>query len=897
MKKLLNSLLLVSVPVTFATQLIGCNYTNKQNEFLSGFKNFDWKNSKDGEGYEVDSYSSDFELDASNENIKDLGNIKPDNYNSFLDYGTFNTGFKWSKDIEKQVSTGIPLNKGFMPNGNMAYDFGIDTPAQAYRRLNSILTFDPSVDMDAKYNKSYQPIRKRDYPGVKYLESQDERIKFNLLSYNTKGASTFNNSIVGSKNPFEITQLNWQYNTNFVGWSGSWYEGPIIPPAADNIESAHKSGAKIFGNIFLDGFHGLTKEMLTDFLKKDENGTFLIVDKLIQIATYMGFDGWYLNNEANGNDPSGTVINNNDLFEIVSDFNKKTLLSKDEATKNLEIIYYKNNANLYYDQDTKKYHDQDMARMATSAYSDGNKTKITEMQVNFGVGAGTWDQFLKDYPNYTSSNVYTIIDAGYNSFIHGTFDYRFLAYANAKGDFDKDHYSSFSGFFDGGSGKFGEAVDNILGKDADYSNPRTSLFKNQVNALFNDIIYSGTNLFVSTKDKGFADYSKIRKNLKDFPSETIVIDPRIHWDKKDYKKNPDLLKYIYNYNTKSEDVLGSGNGYNTTSLGIGNLIREKTVFVDENIDNSYLTTNFSTGSGIKFVEDQKTIFNNYPWLNRRLTDVLPTYKWRIFDVNDSDTPLKINEFSGGYDYDDVYNKGNSIVIGNGFDQEGRIIPATNWDLSKTYGWDIMGTNIKKGDKKLSFVYKDGLSENLSSDVKFRLTFGDKNQKLNNVVEKEPSSVKELADGWKEITLDLSNANLAINEGNVLSMVGLNIKPKYKEFKFNVGELKIVSNNYVDNFDVTKFSITNPKAEYVIYRKYDDQIKNSIRFNWEVSDIDSVDYFEIYLYKNNKWYRAGETTQDMYYLKNLDDGNIQIGVRPVFKSNGKKGEIYKFNVNL
>jgi len=65
-----------------------------------------------------------------------------------------------------------------------------------------------------------------------------------------------------------------------------------VPPPADEINAAHINGAKIYGIIFLYGYYNsLTKSMLRDFLEKDENGNFAIVNILINMAKYMGFDG------------------------------------------------------------------------------------------------------------------------------------------------------------------------------------------------------------------------------------------------------------------------------------------------------------------------------------------------------------------------------------------------------------------------------------------------------------------------------------------------------------------------------------------------------------------------------------------------------------------------------
>lgn len=142
---------LISAP---ASLVFACNIGSLDgSDYLNGLPNFDWTNSDNGDGINFDNTNSQNIINNIG-NINDLANVKPSNIGHYLNYSKFNTGFQWTQNIKKQAVTGIPLNKGFMPNGNYASDFGITSSAPKYLRMNSILDWNPQKDYDAKYNRA-----------------------------------------------------------------------------------------------------------------------------------------------------------------------------------------------------------------------------------------------------------------------------------------------------------------------------------------------------------------------------------------------------------------------------------------------------------------------------------------------------------------------------------------------------------------------------------------------------------------------------------------------------------------------------------------------------------------------------------------------------------------------
>ncbi|RXN15594.1 mannosyl-glyco endo-beta-N-acetylglucosaminidase [Labeo rohita] len=85
----------------------------------------------------------------------------------------------------------------------------------------------------------------------------------------------------------------WQYVKEFVFFGGSHREGAVLAPDPAWIDQAHRNGVAIFGTVFLPplAFGGDVKDM--EELAKPEN-----LQKLVDIAHQLNFEGWFLNTES-----------------------------------------------------------------------------------------------------------------------------------------------------------------------------------------------------------------------------------------------------------------------------------------------------------------------------------------------------------------------------------------------------------------------------------------------------------------------------------------------------------------------------------------------------------------------------------------------------------------------
>lgn len=178
-----------------------------------------------------------------------------------------------------------------------------------------IKNWSPETDPDAKFNRST----------VKYAKrfKEPELIKANQFQFYE--GQVCNSTILyhtcslcpaqGANNFTGYQPTYWQYMDKVVYWAGSASEGIIIPPPAPSIDAAHMNGVKMLGQVFFPpSAFGGTQEWVRQMLTV-ENGKYIYAIKLYEIAKYMGFDGWFINEETGGGSTSEWVA-------FVKEFNK-----------------------------------------------------------------------------------------------------------------------------------------------------------------------------------------------------------------------------------------------------------------------------------------------------------------------------------------------------------------------------------------------------------------------------------------------------------------------------------------------------------------------------------------------------------------------------------------------
>ncbi|MBF9222400.1 endo-beta-N-acetylglucosaminidase [Hymenobacter ruricola] len=143
------------------------------------------------------------------------------------------------------------------PTGPTAVPANISTVPLATRQNSLAPQLNPAQSFSAKVN--WCPDGMNNFSG--YLNEQPQ---FNLYNF-----------------------THWQYVDVLT-----WFASPVGIPCRPWVETAHRNGVKIIGTVFTDraGFVALCQ--------KDAAGNYLGAQKLVDVANYYGFDGWFFNEEA-----------------------------------------------------------------------------------------------------------------------------------------------------------------------------------------------------------------------------------------------------------------------------------------------------------------------------------------------------------------------------------------------------------------------------------------------------------------------------------------------------------------------------------------------------------------------------------------------------------------------
>ena len=181
--------------------------------------------------------------------------------------------------------------------------WGQEKPYSSYWFPHELKRWDPSTDAEAPYNRGRVPLAAR------FINPATQRnpalgYEARLMALSITHATTNGNPSQGSE-AFNVFAFNyWQYVDLFVMWGGSAVEGLILSPNATWIDAGHRNGVKVLGTVFFPpNPYGGKMEWVEEFLEEDAQGRFPLADKLIEVAHYYGFDGWFINQETRGGTP------------------------------------------------------------------------------------------------------------------------------------------------------------------------------------------------------------------------------------------------------------------------------------------------------------------------------------------------------------------------------------------------------------------------------------------------------------------------------------------------------------------------------------------------------------------------------------------------------------------
>lgn len=163
--------------------------------------------------------------------------------------------------------------------------------------VDDLLAWSPESDPDARYARSAVPLQDRFLGPVVNPNANPEAKIMNCALTN---ADSNNAATQGGDIAMNYMFSYWQYIDSYIYWAGV-EEGVFAIPTPDVIDAAHKNGVPIVATV---GFPwgsgtGYVQEV-RNFCQKNEDGTFPVADKMLEMAEFYGFDGYFINQESYG---------------------------------------------------------------------------------------------------------------------------------------------------------------------------------------------------------------------------------------------------------------------------------------------------------------------------------------------------------------------------------------------------------------------------------------------------------------------------------------------------------------------------------------------------------------------------------------------------------------------
>ena len=256
-----------------------------------------------------------------------------------------------------------------------------------FNSWEDLLKWEPGAREDDAINRGSVALASR-RTGHLVNEKASKEAKVQALS-NTNSKAKDHASVGGEE--FKAYAFDyWQYLDSMVFWEG-------LVPTPDIIDAGHRNGVPVYGTLFFNWSNSIAdQERFAEALKQDPDGSFPIARKLVDMAKYYGYDGYFINQETTGN-----------LVEPLGEKMRQLMLyTKEYAAKVNHPIKYS-----WYDAMTYNYGRYHQDGLGEYNYQfmqpEGDKVPADNFFANFN-----WDKAKNDYTiataNWIGRNPYDV---------------------------------------------------------------------------------------------------------------------------------------------------------------------------------------------------------------------------------------------------------------------------------------------------------------------------------------------------------------------------------------------------------------------------------------------------------------------------------------------------------
>lgn len=737
---------------------------------------------------------------------------------------------------------------------------GENQPSYHGYRKQDLLDWSPKTDEYSDFMRAKIPLQKRNeaFNATQANPLLDQEVA-SLSLAGDYGNEFFSPTIYNDKFAQNVFNF-WQYEDIYASWHGTvnnptpetlyaadapWYErkyefGILNIPNPAYTNAAHKNGVLSLGCIFFP-----RNEHPQDWIYKDKNGRFPIADKLVEMAEYYGYDGYFVNAEEKvpkefmklyaefmksmtsrglyvqvyASNPYGP--DNEDQWGGIDYYNKTAAIFSNWLKKEGESSIYANS--LYMNPDPSKEHvDSSVAAMEAlglnpkktvfntieagqtgfsgkrgSLYNTLDENLVPRTAIASLGNTSCWEHLDENLFGHSGDN-------SYEENRRGDSDYQKYVFARERtwwtGSQNQPYYSGDSTY---------------IGEQTYLQKPTTEYTDSEKQALAKLVLEARTNPHLTATDP---DRAK----------------PRADKDKegKEYQSWPGMAAFI-----SERSVINGTNFY----------------------------TNFNTGHGLQYFVDGK-VSNDNEWANINIQDILPTWQWWMEAVNDpTNTDAK-----------------NGVVLDVDFDYGKKYNPA--FERKQIGGYKGGSSLVVKGDLiKENFLrlYKTDLSVNKNTNLDityYKPSKTDESQmKLGLIFKDAPTKTEYVPiEGTGEETTKWVSKSVDLSQyaGREIAAFGLSFQPEngiIKDYQMNIGEIKI-----------TDGSVAKPKAPsgLKIEKAFD---TTETYISWKLDNYEKVRQYNVYAeFEDGREVFLGGNYDSVYYIKSLYNpkGKVKIKVTAV-----------------
>lgn len=274
------------------------------------------------------------------------------------------------------AATAVPITRAEQSEGHSSA-FSPIVPAW---HVQALLKWHPQADPAAPYNVSHVPLKRRiRVPAALQANGNARSGQGRIQSLDTYNRHTSKNPAQGGAGT-RYAFTYWQYIHEAVYWGGSAGEGIIVPPSGEIVDCAHRNGVPMLGTVFFPPeVYGGNYTWVKEFIQK-EDGRFPVADKLIEVAEYFRFDGWFINQETEGGAVADAAALR-DMLKYIRDHSDLRMIWYDSMTESGEIRWQDqfNDRNDWYLRHNYSNGEQDAQGqlLATSIFLDFVVSPVT----------------------------------------------------------------------------------------------------------------------------------------------------------------------------------------------------------------------------------------------------------------------------------------------------------------------------------------------------------------------------------------------------------------------------------------------------------------------------------------------------------------------------------------